>query len=237
MLLYHRIGLPKLTSLVAGQYVAPALFRSQLDFLTVRGWSATSLAHVVEKSRFGHRPPRDEFAVTFDDGYLSVYFHAYPALAERGITATVFVVADLIGGANEWDRAAGDRRESLMTAGQIREMSAAGFEIGSHTLTHPHLTDVSEEQLGRELADSKHKLEDLIGKEVSALSYPYGDYDDRVLAAAIVAGYKCAVTTRLGVADKTGAYEVPRVNVRWSAIGPLLARKIGRARKASGIRR
>lgn len=237
MLLYHRIGLPKLSSLVAGQYVAPVLFRSQLDYLAIRGWGASSLARVVERSRFGKRPPRDEFAVTFDDAYLSVYQHAYPALADRGMTATVFVVADRIGGINEWDCAAGDRREPLMTASQIRELSDAGFEIGSHTLTHAHLADLSEDILRHELVDSKHKLEDLIGKEVPAFSYPYGEYDDRVLPAVILAGYKCAVGTKLGVAGKSSVYEVPRVNVRWNAIGPLLMRKIRRARKATGMQR
>ena len=237
VLLYHRIGLPKLSSLVAGQYVAPVLFRLQLDYLTARSWGATSLAHVVERSRFGKRPPRDEFAVTFDDAYLSVYQHACPALADRGMTATIFVVADHIGGINEWDSAAGDRRELLMTAGQIREMSEAGFEIGSHTLTHAHLTDLSEESLRRELVDSRHRLEDLIGKDVPAFSYPYGEYDDRVLAAVILAGYKYAVSTKLGVAGRTGVYEIPRVNVRWNAIGPFLMRKIRRARRATGLPR
>ena len=153
------------------------------------------------------------------------------------MTATVYVVAGHVGGINEWDRTAGDREEGMMTAAQIREMSAAGFEIGSHTLTHPHLTDVDEARLRRELVDSKHKLEDLIGREVTSFSYPYGDYDDRVLAAAIAAGYKNAVSTKLGTAGRTSVYEIPRVNVRWNAIGPLLMRKIGRARRASGARK
>ena len=237
VLLYHRLGMPKLSSLVAGQYVAPVLFRSQLDYLTARGWGAVSLADMVERSRFGKAPPRNEFAITFDDGYASVYRHAFPVLRERGMTATVYVVAGHIDGINEWDWTAGDRREDLMTAAEIIEMSAAGFEIGSHTLTHPHLTDLNEEQLQRELIDSKHTLEDLIGREVSSLSYPYGDYDDRVLAAAIVAGYKYAVSARLGTAGRTSIYEIPRINVRWNAIGPFLLRKIGRARRAQGVRK
>ncbi len=237
MLLYHRIGLPKLSSLVAGQYVAPVLFTSQLDYFAIKGWGATALPQVVERSRFGRPPPRDEFVLTFDDAYLSVYEHAYPVLAERGLTATIFVVADRIGGINEWDSSAGDRRELLMTADQVRELSGAGFEIGSHTLTHAHLVDANEQSLRRELADSKHKLEDLIGKDVVAFSYPYGEYDDRVLAAVILAGYKYAVNTKLGVAGKSSVYEIPRVNVRWSAIGPFLMGKIGRARRATGLRR
>lgn len=237
VLLYHRLGLPKLSSTVAGQYVAPPLFRSQLDYLTCRGWQWSSLEDTIERARFGNRPPRDEFALTFDDGYESVYKHAAPALLERGMRATVFVVADAIGEVNQWDRKAGDRTERIMSAKQVRDLASCGFEIGSHTLTHPHLTDLDEDSLCRELRDSRRKLEDIIGTEVTSLAYPYGDCDDRVLAATIVAGYKYAVSTKLGVAGRTSIYEVPRVNVRWSAVGPLLMRKIGRARKASGIRR
>ncbi len=234
VLLYHRLGLPRLSSLVAGQYVAPPLLRSELDYLAKRGWRCVSLESAVQKSLCGVPADLDEFAITFDDGYLSVYQHAYPVLAQRSLTATVYVVADSIGGINEWDRNAGDRQEPMMSAEQVREMASNGFEIGSHTLTHPHLTDTSDDQLHSEISDSKHRLEDLIGREVISFSYPYGDYDDRVLAAAVEAGYHNAVSTRLGVVKGSGVFEIPRVNVRWNAIGPLLMRKINRARKVSG---
>ena len=234
MLLYHRLGVPKLSSLVAGQYVMPALFSSQLDYLAARGWREVALADVAERARSGETSTRDEFAVTFDDGYLSVYQHAYPALVRRGLTATVYVVADTIGGINVWDRRAGDQKEDMMSAEQVREMSDAGFEIGSHSLTHPRLTDLDDDQLRRELVDSKHKLEDIVGKEVSSFSYPYGDLNDRVVAAAVDAGYRYAMSTKLGIVGHGDQFVIPRVNVRWNAVGPLLMRKIRRARRASG---
>lgn len=234
MLLYHRIGRPKLSSLVAGQYVAPGLFRSELDYLAAKGWSGVPLSDIV-KNPSASGADGDRFAVTFDDGYLSVYEHACPALIERQLTATIYVVSGTIGGINEWDSRAGDAKEPMMTAAQIRELSDAGFEIGSHTVTHPHLTDIPNDQLDREAIDSKHQLEDIIGKEVVSFSYPYGDHDERVIAAAVAAGYKYAVSTKLGVAGMSGLYDIPRVNVRWNAWGPLLMRKIRRARRASGI--
>ncbi|MEN6581762.1 MAG: polysaccharide deacetylase family protein [Armatimonadota bacterium] len=235
VLLYHRLGLPRLSSLVAGQYVAPALFSSELDYLTARGWAAVPLADVAKISRGNGYVEQDEFAITFDDGYLSVYQHAYPALVQRQLTATVYVVANAIGGVNEWDLRNGDKKEAMMTTEQVREMADKGFEIGSHTLSHPHLTELDDTQLRSEIIDSKHKLEDIIGHEVSSFSYPYGSYDERVIAVAMEAGYKNAVSTKLGVAGKSSLFEIPRVNVRWNAIGPLLMRKIERARKASGI--
>lgn len=231
MLLYHRIGFPKLSSLVAGQYVAPSLFSSQLDYLSNRGWAATDLDSIINSTDYDS----DRFAITFDDGYLSVYEHAYPALCERHIKATIYVVVDSIGGLNEWDRKTGDQSEPMMSAEQIKEMSDAGFEIGSHTLTHPHLTELSDDDIRREVADSKHKLENLIGKPVTSFSYPYGDCDDRVIAAAIEAGYANALGTNLGVLYKHETFRIPRVNVRWNAFGPVLMKKIARARRASGI--
>lgn len=232
--LYHRMGYPKWSSLVAGQYVAPKLFTSELNYFSARGWKPVSLDEIVQTQCA--EDSADKYCVTFDDGYLSVYEHAYPIMVQRKMKATVYVVADTIGGINEWDHRAGDQLEKMMTAQQVREMSDSGFEIGSHALSHPHLSSLDDKQLKMEIVDSKHKLEDLIGKEVTSFSYPYGDYDHRVLVETIAAGYKYAVTTKLGVViEGTSAFEIPRVNVRWNAFGPFLMNKIMRARKASGL--
>lgn len=226
ILLYHRIGMPRPSSLVWGQYVAPPLFRSQLGCLAAEGWEGISL----ERAITGPSDGRNTFALTFDDAYLSVYEHAFPVLVERGLTATLYVVVDSVGTVNQWDCQRGDCVERIMTLGQIREMADRGFEIGSHTLSHPHLTGLDDDRLRRELVDSKHRLEDLLGREVSSLSYPYGDHDQRVIEAARAAGYRNAVSTMLGtVAAARSTYEIPRINVRWNAIGPLLKRKIRRA--------
>ena len=223
-------------SLVAGQYVAPRLFRSQLDYLAGRGWKCRGLADVARSRGAQRSAGRSEFRVTFDDGYLSVYEGACPALSERNMTATIYVVAGSVGGINDWDTRAGDSREPMMSVEQIRELSDGGFQIGSHTMTHPHLTELSDEQLRAELTDSKHILEDITGREVTTFSYPYGDCDNRVMEEVIAAGYTSAVGTKLGVVvEGISAFEVPRVNVRWNAVGPLLMRKINRARRASGL--
>jgi peptidoglycan/xylan/chitin deacetylase (PgdA/CDA1 family) len=227
--------MPKLSLLVAGQYVAPRLFRWELDYLAARRWRNISLAGIVDRCRTGGSAIENEFSITFDDGYMSVYEHAYPALRDRNLTAAVYMVADAIDGINEWDRRAGDKKEPMMTAQQVKELSEAGFEIGSHSLTHAHLTDLPDDRLRAELVDSKRKIEDLIGKEVVSFSFPYGDYDCRVLEETIAAGYKYALITKLGaVVEGTSLFEIPRVNVRWNALGPLLMRKINRALKASG---
>ena len=228
VLMYHRIGLPRLRSLVTGQYVAPALFRSELGYLSGRGWTCAALASIIETGENDN----PDFAITFDDGFASVYEHAFPILAQSKMTATVYVVASGIGGTNEWDQRSGDIREPMMSAAQIRQMADSGFEMGSHSLTHPHLSSVSDDDLVHELLDSKRMLEEIVGRDVVSFSYPYGDYDRRVADAVAAAGYSNAVCTRLSaLTPDCGVYEIPRVNVRWNATGRHLLGKINRAIK------
>jgi len=235
VLLYHRIGPMKLSSHVAGQYVSPRVFAWGIDGLSARGWRCGSLDECIENGR-GAAAGENTLAITFDDGYLSIYESACPMLKDRGMTAAIYVVVDSLGGINEWDRRAGDQEEKMMSAAQARELAENGFEIGSHTLTHPHLTSLTDEHLSQEIVDSKHKLEDAIGREVTSFSYPYGDYDCRVLNAAVAAGYKKALSTKLGaIVPGTSLFEIPRVNVRWNGFGWQLRRKIRRAMRASGL--
>lgn len=233
VLLYHRIGPIRLSSHVAGQYVSPRVFGWGIDGLRARKWQCAPLGECIELGRAGS-DRQDTFAITFDDGYASVYEHACPMLARRGMTATIYVVVDSLGGINEWDKRVGDREERMMSVEQARELAEHGFEIGCHTLTHPRLTSLDDDQLAREVADSKRKLEDLMGREIASFSYPYGDFDNRVLGAAAAAGYANAVSTRLGaIIPGTGLFEIPRVNVRWNGFGWHLRRKIRRAMRAS----
>lgn len=229
ILLYHRIGSPLVRSTVSGQYVHPALLRRQLDGLLDRGWRAGALTDILAEP--ASSSPR--FCVTFDDGFASVGSRAYPLLRDRQVPATIFVVAGGIGRTNVWDQREGDRSEPLLDIVQLRGLAAAGIEIGSHALTHPRLTKLSDADLRAEVQDSKHLLEDQLRQPVVGFSYPYGDWDERVRQAVIDAGYCYATATTLGVARAgTDPFALPRVNVRWNAVGPILRAKIRRAYRA-----
>ncbi len=121
--------------------------------------------------------PENSVAVTFDDGFVSTFEQAMPVLAKYRIPATMFIVANRIDGDNDWMHARGMPRRSLMDADQIREMHAAGIEIGSHTLNHARLPEISQEQKVREITESKTVLEDLLSAPVNHFAYPYGLYD------------------------------------------------------------
>jgi peptidoglycan/xylan/chitin deacetylase (PgdA/CDA1 family) len=98
-----------------------------------------------------------------------------------------------------WDQAYGLRRRDLLTLDQIREMQRYGVEFGSHTLTHPCLLEVSDADLRREVGDSKRRLEDMLGTEVTSFAYPFGGVDQRVRAAVADTGYEMAFTTHPGM--------------------------------------
>jgi peptidoglycan/xylan/chitin deacetylase (PgdA/CDA1 family) len=108
-------------------------------------------------------------------------------------------VVERIGQSNVWDEANGYGKRNLLSLAQIRELHRYGIQCGSHSLTHPFLTQLSNADLRREVVDSKHRLEDLLGSEVSCFAYPYGDVDARVRRAVAEAGYKIGMTTEEGL--------------------------------------
>ena len=127
-----------------------------------------------------------------------MFEHALPILQERGLRAIQFVVAGQIGGTDAWDRAIGEPPLPLMDDAQIRDWLAAGQEIGSHTLTHPHLTALTLAQARTEIFDSKKQLEDRFGVPIRHFCYPYGDYNEAVRDLVGEAGYETAPTVRFG---------------------------------------
>lgn len=192
------------------------------------GYAPSTLSDMLSKPEraSGH------YSITFDDGYESVGRLAYPILMEMRLPATVFVVSDAIGKTNAWDVKIGDRTEKMLDLSQLREMSANGIEIGSHTVSHAHLTALSDSDLAAELGDSKKAIEDLIGKPVEGFAYPYGEWDARVKDAVVQAGYRYAAATNIGaLAPATDPFAIPRINMRWNTHGGRLRRKAERAQR------
>jgi peptidoglycan/xylan/chitin deacetylase (PgdA/CDA1 family) len=169
-------------------------FRAQLDLLQGEGW------HTHRLDELGAKPlPARSVVITFDDGYLD-NFAAFEELVKRGMTASWFVVSRDIGGNAAWQDS-GSPQLPMLSASQLREMQAGGMEIGAHSHTHRRLTQCDDAGLVSELTQSTATLENLLQRPVTSLAYPYGAHDDRVVAAARVAGYQTACTTRTGWAQ------------------------------------
>ena len=95
---------------------------------------------------------------------------------------------------------------------ELRQLAGEGVEIGSHTLTHPYLTALDDNELHRELRESRQRLEDELGARCRFLAYPFGDEDERVRRAARVSGYAAAFALP-GRQTATDLYAVPRVGI------------------------
>ncbi|HKP10872.1 MAG TPA: polysaccharide deacetylase family protein [Blastocatellia bacterium] len=100
--------------------------------------------------------------------------------------------------------AAPPREYASITWEQVREMSDAGVEIGSHTATHPILPNVPVEHMRRELVESRERIAAEIGRPVDLFCYPNGNYNDAVMREVERAGYRCAVTVENGLNDEHG---------------------------------
>lgn len=173
----------------------PARFKEQLECLIARGYrSATFIEAITD-------PPADRtFAVTFDDAYRSVLERARPIMDQLGVRGTVFVPTDWPGRAEpmRWhgiDRWVGGPYEHEMWClnwSELRDLASIGWEIASHTCSHPHLTQIDDERLADELVQSRLAVEENLRRPCSSLAYPYGDVDERVVDAAEAAGYAFA---------------------------------------------
>ena len=110
------------------------------------------------------------------------------------MTGTLFVVADYVGGGNEWDQAKGMTRLELMDAAELKEMAGSGWEIGSHGCRHLELAKADEKQKCDEIFRSKSQLESLLGIAPEFYAYPYGSYTEPVKGMLREAGYRGAVS-------------------------------------------
>lgn len=155
--------------------------------------------------------PKRHVYLTFDDGFRDVFDCALPLLVQHRCRSIVFLVPSLLGKTNEWQIKVGDVAEPLMDVSQVREWLAAGQEIGAHTFTHAHLTQLSLATAREEIVASKKSLEDRFGIPVDHFNYPYGEWNQAVRDLVIEAGFKSACTIIRGVnTANTSPFELKR---------------------------
>lgn len=230
VLMYHKLGPRPRGVRLKGLYVSEGLFRRQLEEWTAAGYRPATINKVGVHS--GN--PQKEVVLTFDDGFENVLRHGLAPLREHGFTAIQFLVADLLGKTNDWEQREGEVTERLMDAAQVRAWLAAGHEIGAHTCTHPHLTQVPPAQAREEITASRKKLEDLFGVPVRHFCYPYGDWNRAMREFVAEAGYETAVTTEAGVnppgSDRFGLkrFTVRYPSRNWKNLWALVKRKLAR---------
>lgn len=126
------------------------------------------------------------------------------------------ILADVLSGGNGNTGAGVD---AMMTWDQVSTVSAYGFEIGSHTVTHPLLTFEDDATQAWELNSSRELLQNRLGADVRAFAYPNGDWNSKVRESVIRAGYSCAFTTKAGYYANGGdLYSIPRILLHEGAV-------------------
>ncbi len=158
---------------------------SEFNRLDYKGITLNETAVVSRGKKSGEKP----ILITFDDGFESVYLYAYPVLERYDLKATIFCLGGFFGKQSSWDVFCGKRH---LTKEQIRCLSEKGYEIGSHTCSHAYLPYLDNIRIRRELSESKYILEDIIGKPVTSLSFPFGGWSRRIWDIARETGYKTA---------------------------------------------
>jgi peptidoglycan/xylan/chitin deacetylase (PgdA/CDA1 family) len=169
-------------------YYSPVKFAELLERLISNGFSFTTVNGVQ------HIPTAEcgkTIIMCFDDGFESFYRLALPLLQEHGGKTTVFPVAGYIGRPSAWDTLPPQKH---LTKEQIREIVSLGHEIGSHTVSHANLTLLNDADLATELSQSKQILEDITGRPVTSLSFPFGQWNRRVWDKALALGYTQATS-------------------------------------------
>lgn len=130
-------------------------------------------------------------AVTFDDALHSVFENAFPILRDRSIPATVFVPTQHIGSTPGWitDARHRDADECVLTIDELREMRHGGILIGSHSVRHLRMMELSQAEALEEFTESRTALAQILGENVQTFALPYGSRNAEVLRLAASAGY------------------------------------------------
>lgn len=162
ILLYHHID----TETPAATSTTPEQFEQHLEYLHHNGFQVLDLAEALEKIKNGVALPDKSVAITFDDGYESIFNHAWPLLKQYKMPFTVFISTEPI-----------DKKyASMMNWQQIKTLHDNRVTIANHTQTHAHLLGLDRQAARREIDLSQNRLKTMLKSNTKLFAYPYGEY-------------------------------------------------------------
>jgi len=172
-----------------------ALFEEQMRYLKKKGYRVISTSELLGFVQYRHALPKKSVVIAIDDGYRSAYHIAYPILKKYGFAAILFIYTGYVG-----------ISKNAITWDQLKEMKAAGFEIGSHTKSHSDLTKENEGEsdgayrarIKTELLGSKQILDKRLRQDTVYIAYPYGRYNESILEVSEQVGYTLGFSVKRG---------------------------------------
>ena len=201
ILMYHVVSTAPAGAPYPGLYVRPADFAAQMDWLVSHAYNPVTLQNVYDHWTKGTPLPSRPVVLSFDDGYRSQYTHAFRLMRAYGWPGVLNLELrhlEPAGGLRPW---------------RIRRLIAGGWEIDSHTITHPDLTTVDDAELQREVIESRILIRREFHVPADFFCYPSGRYDARVIAEVQRAGYLGATTERYGLAEPPSYFTLARLRV------------------------
>jgi peptidoglycan/xylan/chitin deacetylase (PgdA/CDA1 family) len=196
--------------------IDPDVFEEHLEVVAAASASVVTVSELVDGLAAGTLPER-AVAITFDDAIASVGRVARPLLDRHGFRATVFPVVNHVGGVNDWStQPAHVPRFELLSAAELASLAGAGWEIGSHGLTHRPLALLETGEVEHELETSRRLIAELVGIPARSFAFPYGSIPDGAGAALAAAGYEAAVGARLDrVGPGSDVLHLPRIDAHY----------------------
>jgi len=211
ILMYHHIAPAPAGVRLPSLWVTPAAFAAHVRGLQRAGYHAVTLGRVWDAWNGGAPLPRRPVVLSFDDGYADQVRSALPVLRRAGWPGSLSLALSFV--------------PDMGGVPAVRRLLAAGWELVSHSLTHPDLTAVGGARLRDEVAGSRTRIRELFGVAPRFFCYPSGHVDATVVAAVRRAGYVAATTTRAGYATPRDPFHLARVQVsRGRTAADLLAR-------------
>lgn len=216
IVMYHRFIRDDHEKGVHGTYLHIDMLEKHFKLLKKMGFETLTFKDLADKGLIYRLQPNKRYIIlTVDDGYQDNYQLLLPLLEKYQFKAVVYVVTGE--SFNRWDvevPSNPEKRVDLMSPQQVKALHDSGWvEIGGHTLTHPRLSQLTDEQQ-REIEDNKQQLESLIGEPLYSFAYPYGDHNQTSKQLAEQAGYHFAVATNSGpLAMHEDRYQIRRIAI------------------------
>ncbi len=197
ILLYHHV---KPETVASDYYLTTELFTQQMDWLLQEGYTSITATQLVEAIVNGGYLPEKPVLITFDDGWVDVFQNAYPVLKERSMVATWYLVASYLDA------------EDCVSTDQALELIAAGWEIGSHSMTHQDLQYTMDTNF--EMAQTRSVLKNALGVPIYTFAYPFGSVNEYVFQKVIKYGFTAGMGLgKSSLHDMSSRYYLSRLVV------------------------
>lgn len=200
ILMYHQVS-PLPAPNFRKYVVTPQAFTAQMRWLALAGYQTITPDTLLTYREGRAILPAKPILITFDDGFQDCVRYTAPILQKHRFSAIFYLVAGLCGATSRWLRAERNIEYPLMNWSEVRELAQAGFAFGSHTMSHPRLTNLSAQACREELSNSRALLEDKLGHSIVHLAYPFGFYNEAVRAMAAEVGYLSACSVQIGFSN------------------------------------